>query len=129
MLTYLHEKLNTAASMGIYDLTLLTSEVYDAIINLQPEAQRNKEATIVKRIDRALAKLQDYGLIEPADLGGRPAIRPDLVLLVMVSRDELARFNAMVEALLGPEESLDSNRMNGGDTPSRPVAPHDGDRT
>jgi hypothetical protein len=104
VLTYLHEKLNTAASMGIYDLTLLKSEVYGAIVNLQPEAQRNKEATIVKRIDAALGKFQDYGLAEETDLDARPAVRPNLTLLVMVSRDELARFNEMVEGLLGDSE-------------------------
>ncbi|WP_420346182.1 DUF4194 domain-containing protein [Pelagibius sp.] len=109
VLTYLHEKLNTAASMGIYDLTLLKSEVYSAIVHMQPEAQRNKEATIIKRIDAALGKFQDYGLVEETHLNARPAIRPNLVLLVMVSRDELARFSTMVEGLLGdPEDDTDT---------------------
>ena len=100
VLTYLHEKLNTAASMGHYDLTLLTSEVHDAIVNLQPEAQRNNEARLIARTDQALRKLLDYGLVEEAQIGDRPAIRPSLTLLVLVSRDELARFSALVEDLL-----------------------------
>lgn len=104
VLTYLHEKLNTAASLGLYDLTLLKSELYAAIVNLQPEAQRNNEAKIVKRIHAAIRKFQDYGLVEETDLDARPAIRPNLTLLVMVSRDELARFNEMVAGLLGDEE-------------------------
>lgn len=116
VLTYLHEKLNTAASMGIYDLTLLKSEVYGAIVNLQPEAQRNREATIIKRIDAALGKFQDYGLVEESHHDARPAIRPNLILLVMVSRDELARFNEMVEGLLAePENYVDAGLA--GDSP------------
>jgi hypothetical protein len=103
VLTYLHEKLNTAASMGIYDLILLTSEVYDAIVNLQPEAQRNDEARVIKKIDAALKKFGDCGLLEEVQIGARPAIRPSLVLLVLVSRDELARFDALVERALGEE--------------------------
>ncbi len=103
VLTYLHEKLNTAASMGIYDLTLLTSEIYDAVINLQPEAQRNNEARVVKRTDAALAKFRDYGLLEEVQIGARAAIRPNLTILVLVSRDELARFDALMEEVLGRE--------------------------
>ena len=103
VLTYLHEKLNTAASMGNYDLTLLTSEVHDAIINLQPEAQRNNEARLIARTDQALRKFSDNGLIVEAQIGGRPAIRLCLTLLVLVSRDELDRFSSLVGDLLGVE--------------------------
>lgn len=103
VLTYLHEKLNTAASMGNYDLTLLTSEVHDAIVNLQPEAQRNNEARVIERTDRALRKFQDYGLVDGAQICGRPAIRPSLTLLVLVSRDELSRFCGLIEDLLVEE--------------------------
>ena len=121
VLTYLHEKLNTAASLGLYELTLLKSEMYAAIVNLQPEAQRNNEARIVKRIDTAIRKFRDYGLVEETDLDARPAIRPDLTLLVMVSRDELARFNEMVAGLLGAEEShasIGPVDVSGGESPS-----------
>lgn len=100
VLSYLHEKLNAAASMGIHDLTLLRSEVHDAIVNLQPLAQRNREATLTARIDAALSKFKDYGLIEETQLSGQPAIQPKLILLVIVSRDELERFNALLGDLL-----------------------------
>lgn len=104
VLTYLHEKLNTATSMGNYDLTLLTSEVHDAIVNLQPEAQRNNEARVIKRIDAALAKFRDLGLLAEVQVNARAAIRPNLMLLVLVSRDELARFDALIEQLLETRE-------------------------
>ena len=107
VLTYLHEKLNTAASLGIYDLTLLKSEIHRAIVNLQSEVQRNNEATLIKRIDVALRKFQDYGLLEETDLDARPAVRPSLILPVMVSRDELLRFHEMVAGLLGEPEGED----------------------
>jgi hypothetical protein len=107
VLSYLHEKLNAAASMGIHDLTLLRSEVHDAIVNLQPLAQRNREATLTGRIDAALNKFKDYGLIEETQLSGQPAIQPKLILLVIVSRDELERFNTLLGDLLvtpGPDD-------------------------
>jgi hypothetical protein len=100
VLTYLHEKLNTAVSMGNHDLTLLKSEVYGAIINLQPAAQRNNEAALIKRIDTALDRFERIGLLHRTDLNGQPAIKTDLILLVMLPRDELERFNCIVESLL-----------------------------
>src|SRR3546814_533675 len=112
VLTYLHEKLNTAASMGIYDLTLLTSEVYDAIVNLQPEAQRNNEVRVTKRTDAALKKFRDYGLLEDVQIGARRAIRPSLTLLVLVSRDEIARFDALMAEFLGCEGGVEIGRAH-----------------
>jgi hypothetical protein len=100
VLTYLHEKLNSAASMGIHDLTLLRSEVHDTIVNLQPEVQRNKEATLSARIDAALKKFKEYGLLEETQISAQPAIQPKLILLCMVSRDELERFNGLLSDLL-----------------------------
>jgi len=105
---YLHDKLNSAASMGIFDQAILRSEVHGAIINLQPDAQRNNEATLTGRINTALSKFKDYGLIEETELSGQPAIQPLLILLVMVPRDELERFSGLIENLVAsgqrPEE-------------------------
>jgi hypothetical protein len=100
VLAYLHDKLNSAASMGIFDQSILRSEVHDAIINLQPDAQRNNEAILTQRINAALNKFRDYGLIEEAQLGGQLAIQPQLILLVMVPRDELERFSELIGALV-----------------------------
>jgi hypothetical protein len=108
VLSYLHDKLNAAASMGIFDQAIVRSEIQDAIINLQPDSQRNNEATLTGRIDAALKKFKDYGLIEETQLGGQPAIQPQLMLLVMVPRDELERFSELIGELLesgqAPEE-------------------------
>jgi hypothetical protein len=100
VLAYLHDKLNAAASMGIFDQAILRSDIQDAIINLQPDAQKNNEATVTGRIDAALKKFKDYGLIEETQLSGQPAIQPQLMLLVMVPRDELERFSGLIGELL-----------------------------
>ncbi len=104
VLTYLHEKLNSAASMGVHDLVLPRTEIHEAIVNLQSKAQRNRQATLITRIDRALNKFRDYGLLDEVDIASRPAIQPNLVLLVMVPRDELARFSALVTSVLDAAE-------------------------
>ena len=112
VLSYLHEKLNAAASMGIHDLTLLRTEIHDAIVNLQPLAQRNREAILSGRIDAALNKFRDYGLIQETQLSGQPAVQPKLILLVIISRDELERFSGLLgDLLVGPAqaEDLDEN--------------------
>jgi hypothetical protein len=100
VLSYLHEKLNAAASMGVHELTLLRSEVHDAIVNLQPPAQRNREATLTSRIDAALKRFEDLGLIEATQIGAQPAIQPKLILLVVVPREELERFDTLLGDLL-----------------------------
>jgi hypothetical protein len=100
VLSYLHEKLNAAASMGVHELTLLHSEVHDAIVNLQPSAQRNREATLTSRIDAALKRFEDLGLIEATQIGAQPAIQPKLILLVVVPREELERFDTLLGDLL-----------------------------
>jgi hypothetical protein len=100
VLSYLHEKLNAAASMGIHELIVLRSEVHDTIVNLQPPAQRVREATLTSRIDAALNKFRDYGLLEETQLGTQPAIQPKLVLLVAVPREELERFDTLLDELL-----------------------------
>lgn len=100
ILSYLHEKLNAAVSMGIHDLKLLRSEVYSTIINLQPAAQRSREAMLISRIDATLKRFKELGLIEETEVSSEPAIEPKLVLLVMVSRDELERFNNLLGELL-----------------------------
>ena len=109
VLAYLHDKLNAAASMGIFDQAILRSEIQDAIINLQPDAQKNNEATLTGRIDAALKKFKDFGLIDERQLSGQPAIRPQLMLLVMVPRDELERFSGLIGELLeaGPASKED----------------------
>ncbi|NEU97909.1 DUF4194 domain-containing protein [Bradyrhizobium uaiense] len=104
VLAYLHDKLNSAAGMGILDQSILRSEVCDAIINLQPDAQRNNEATLTGRINAALNKFKDYGLIEETQLSGQPAIQPQLILLVMVPRDELERFSGLIGDLVASGE-------------------------
>src|SRR3974390_403731 len=105
VLSYLHDKLNAAASMGIHELLLLRSEVHDAVINLQPAAQRNREAILTNRIDAALNKFKDYGLVDETQIGAQPAIQPKLVLLVIISRDELERFNTLLgDLIVGPLE-------------------------
>lgn len=114
VLAYLHDKLNAAASMGIFDQAILRSDVHDAIINLQPDAQRNNEATLTSRINAALNKFKDYGLIEETELSGQPAIQPQLILLVMVPRDELERFSGLIGDL------IDSGRLPEGDEDGRP---------
>ena len=103
-LTYLHEKLNIAVSTGNHDLILLRSEFDSAINNLQPAAQRNNEAGIIRRIDTALDKFERYGLLHKTDLGGKPAVKPDIILLVMLPRDELERFNKVVESLVNQDD-------------------------
>ncbi len=109
VLAYLHDKLNAAASMGIFDQAILRSEIQDAIINLQPDVQKNNEAALTGRIDAALKKFKDYGLIEETQLSGQPAIQPQLMLLVMVPRDELERFSGLIGELLesGPASEED----------------------
>ncbi len=114
VLAYLHDKLNSAASMGIFDQAILQSDVHDAIINLQPESQRNNEATLTNRINAALNKFKDYGLIEETELSGQPAVEPQLMLLVMVPRDELERFSVLIGDL------IDSGRLAEGDENGRP---------
>lgn len=109
VLAYLHDKLNAAASMGIFDRAMLRSDVHDAIINLQPDAQRNNEAILTSRINAALNKFKDYGLIEETELSGQPAVQPQLMLLVMVPRDELERFSGLIADL------VDSRRLAEGD--------------
>jgi len=100
VLSYLHEKLNAAASMGVHELTLPRAEVHDAIVNLQPPAQRNREATLTSRIDAALNRFEDLGLIEATQIGAQPAIQPKLILLVVVPREELERFDTLLGDLL-----------------------------
>lgn len=114
VLAYLHDKLNSAASMGIFDQAILQSDVHDAIINLQPESQRNNEATLTNRINAALNKFKDYGLIEETELSGQPAVEPQLMLLVMVPRDELERFSVLIGDL------IDSGQLAEGDENSPP---------
>lgn len=108
ILSYLHEKLNAAASMGNHQLVLLRTEVHDAIVNLQPVAQRNREAILTGRIDAALKKFNDYGLIDDDQIGTQPAIRPNLVLLVLISRDELERFNTLVGDVVATHSHSDA---------------------
>jgi hypothetical protein len=118
VLAYLHDELNAAASMGIFDQAILRSEVHDAIINLQPDAQRNNEATLAGRISAALNKFKDYGLIEETQLSGQPAIQPQLMLLVMVPRDELERFSGLIGDLLEsgqPPEGDEDGSLGGVD--------------
>lgn len=100
VLSYLHEKLNAAASMGVHELMLLRSEVHDVVVNLQPPAQRNREATLTSRIDAALKRFEDLGLIEATQVGAQPAIQPKLILLVVVSREELEHFDTLLGDLL-----------------------------
>ncbi len=88
---------------------MLRSDVHDAIINLQPDAQRNNEAILTSRINAALNKFKDYGLIEETELSGQPAVQPQLMLLVMVPRDELERFSGLIGDL------VDSRRLAEGD--------------
>lgn len=104
VLAYLHDKLHAAASMGIFDQAILRSEVHDAIINLQPDAQRNNEATLTGRVNAALNKFKDCGLIDDTQLGGQAAIQPQLMLLVIVPRDELERFSGLIGDLLASGE-------------------------
>lgn len=120
VLSYLHDKLNAAASMGIHELLLLRSEVHDAIINLQPAAQRNREAILTNRIDAALNKFKDYGLIDETQIGAQPAIRPKLVLLVIISRDELERFNTLLGDLI-VEPNAESELGDTQDTGAPPI--------
>ena len=118
VLAYLHDKLNSAASMGIFDQSILRSEVQDAIINLQPEAQKNNEAILTGRINAALNKFKDYGLIDETLLSGQPAIQPQLMLLVMVPRDELERFSELIGDLVAlgqqPEGEEEAGHLGGG---------------
>ena len=104
VLAYLHDKLHAAASMGIFDQAILRSEIHDAIINLQPDAQKNNEATLTGRVNAALNKFKEYGLIDETHLGGQVAIQPLLMLLVIVPRDELERFSGLVGDLLASGE-------------------------
>lgn len=69
---------------------------------------------MTSRINAALNKFKDYGLIEETELSGQPAVQPQLMMLVMVPRDELERFSGLIGDLIG------SGRLPEGDEDGRP---------